>query len=178
MRRIGNREISAEDSPSNVEEGDIIKALDDLLLHLVDGCRAPCHPETELCCSPILFDKIELAMILGVEIAQMTARLNQLLKLGLLRHEVRLREKNAPAAAVIVLRGAAKTRALGKKVSSLGPQTTLPNNDLHALEPAGHGGVVFREIKRLMLAVWEFAAAHAWAIRVVCPPFLRSCKRG
>jgi hypothetical protein len=43
-----------------------------------------------------------------------------------------------------------KTWALGKKIDiSLRPQTALMNNDLYALEPARHGGIVFWEIKGL-----------------------------
>ena len=70
-----------------------------------------------------------------------------------------------------------ETWVLGKKVSLGGPQTTLLNDDLHAFEPARHGGVVLREIKQLGLAIWECAAAHAWTIRLVHPPFSRPCER-
>ena len=166
-----------QDSPPNVKKGDIIQALDDLPLHLVDCRRAPCHTETELCRPPILLDKVELAVIFRVEITQVPAILNQLLKLGLLRNEVGLQKKDAPATTVSAARGAMKPWALGEKISSLGPQTTLLDNNLHALKPAGHGGVVFSEIERLRFAVWECAAAHAWTIRVDCPPFLRCCER-
>jgi hypothetical protein len=141
-----------EDSPPNVKEGNVIEALDDYPLHLIDCGRAPCHTETELCRPPVLFDEIEFTVIFGIEITQMTMRLDQLLKLGLLRDEVGLQKKNALTTAVSAAGGATKTRALGEKVS-LGPQTALPNNDLHALEPAGHGGVVFREIKWLVFTV-------------------------
>jgi hypothetical protein len=142
----GNQNKNAEDSPTNVKEGNVIEALDDLLLHLIDCCCTPCHTETELRCPPVLLDEVELTVVFGVEIAQMAARLDQLLKLGLLRDEIWLQKENTPATAVNAVRGAARS-TLGKKVSSLRPQTTLPNNDLHALEPAGHGGMVFREIE-------------------------------
>jgi hypothetical protein len=42
-----------------------------------------------------------------------------------------------------------KAQALSEKVPLVGPQTTLPNDCLHALEPARHGGVVFKEVKHL-----------------------------
>lgn len=170
------RKKNMKDSPPNVKEGNIIKALDDFPLHLIDGCRTPCYTKTKLRCSPILFDEVEFAVIFWVEVAQMAARLDQLLKLGLLRDKFSLRKKDVPATAVSAVRQATKTWALRKKVS-LGPQTTLPNDDLHSLEPSRHGGVVFRKIKRLRLAIWEFAVAHAWTVRVVRPPFLRCCKR-
>jgi hypothetical protein len=160
-----------------VKEGDVIKGLDDLPLHLIDCRCAPCHTETELCSPPILLDEIEFAVIFRVKVTQMATRLDQLLKLGLLRHEIGLGKENAPATAISAARGATKPRALSEKVSLLGPQTVLPNDDLHALEPAGHGGVVFREIKYMRLTIWECAAAHAWTIRDVCPPFLRPCER-
>jgi hypothetical protein len=97
--------------------------------------------------TPILFDEIKFAMVFRVKIAEVPARLNQLLKLGLFRDKIRLHEKNASATAVRVARGATtrKTLALGKDIPgflALGPQTTLPNNGLHALEPATHGVLV------------------------------------
>ena len=171
------RKKNMKDSPPNVKEGNIIEALNDFPLHLVDRCRAPCYTETELRCPPILFDEVEFAVIFWVEVAQMATRLDQLLQLGLLRDKISLRKKDAPATAVSAVRQALKTWALGKKVSLLGPQTMLPNDNLHSFEPSGHGGVVFRKIKELRLAIWEFAIAHAWTIRVVRPPFLQCCKR-
>src|SRR6266852_2653715 len=77
----------------------------------------------------------------------MSTRLDQSFKLGLLRGKIWLHKKDATAAAIHMARGATETRALGKKVQvTLGPQLMLPNDDLHALEPAEHGGVVFGEI--------------------------------
>ena len=76
-----------QDSPSNVKEGDVIQALDDLPLHLADCRRTPCYMEMELRHPPILLNEVELTVILGVEITQVPVRLDQLLKLGLLRHE-------------------------------------------------------------------------------------------
>ena len=73
-----------------MKEGDIIEALDDFPLHLVDCRCAPCYTETELGSTPILFNEIEFTMVLGIKIAEMPAILDQLLKLGLLRHEIGL----------------------------------------------------------------------------------------
>jgi hypothetical protein len=136
-----------------VKEGDIIEAFFDRPLHLINRCHAPCHTETELRRPPILFDKIKFAVIFWIKITEMPARLDQLLKLRLLRDEVGLQKKDTPATAVSAIRRATKTQALGGKGPSLRPQATLPDDDLHAFEPAGHGGVVFREIKGLRLAV-------------------------
>ena len=55
----------------NVKEGNIIKALDYLLLYLINCCRMPCHTETELHCPPILFNEIEFTVIFWIEITQM-----------------------------------------------------------------------------------------------------------
>ena len=46
----------------------------------------------------------------------MSVRVDQLLKLGLLRDEVGLQKKYALAAAVSAARGATKAQALGKKI--------------------------------------------------------------
>jgi len=71
-------------SPPNMKERDIIKALNNIPLHLVNHCCMLCHTEMQLGHSPVLLDKVELAVILGVKIADVAVRLNQLLKLGLL----------------------------------------------------------------------------------------------
>jgi len=90
MMRNTVQESRPNYSPPNVKEGDIIKALDDLPLHLINCCRMPCHSETELYCPPILFNEIHLTVVFQVEITQMAMGFNQLFKLGLLRPEVRL----------------------------------------------------------------------------------------
>ena len=174
MRKVEDTGNRIEDLLLNVKEGDIIEGLDDLPLHLINCCHMPCHMETELCSPPILLNEIELTMIFWVKVTQMAMRFDQLLKLGLLRNKIRLGKEDMPATAISVARGAMKPWALSEEVSLwvLGPQTTLANNDLHALEPAGHGGVVFREIKYMWLAVWECVTAHVWTIREVHPPFL------
>ncbi len=78
----------------------------------------------------------------------MAIRLDQLLKLGFLRNKIRLKEKDVLIAAVSMARRAMKAQALGKKISTFfRPQAALPNDDFHALEPAGHGRVVLMEIK-------------------------------
>ena len=93
----------------DLREGDIIQALDDLSLHLVDFCRVSCHMETELCHTSVLLNKVELAMVFQVKVAKMTMRFDQLLKLGLLRDEIKLQKQDVSAAAVSTARGAAKT---------------------------------------------------------------------
>ncbi len=90
MRQIRNKNKNAYDSPLNVKDRDIIQTLDDFLLHLVNCLHMPCFAEMELCCSLVLFDKIQLTMIFWIEIAKMAMQLDQLLKLGLLRHEIGL----------------------------------------------------------------------------------------
>lgn len=161
-----------------MKKENVIKAFDDITLHLLDCRHTPCHTETELCGAPILLNEVQFTVVFGVKITQMPVRLDQLLKLRFLRNEIGLQKKDVSATAVRAFRGAAKTWALGKKVQvPLGPQTALPNDNLHALKPTGHRGVVFREIKVLWLAVWEGATVHVWTIRVVRPPFLRPCER-
>jgi hypothetical protein len=69
------------DSPSNLEEGDIIEALGDCPHHFIDCRCAPCHAESKLCSTPVLFDKVEFTVVLRVKIAYMPTGLDQLLKL-------------------------------------------------------------------------------------------------
>ena len=58
-----------EDSLLNLKEGNIIKAVDELLLHLIHCCRMPYHTESELCCPPVLLNEIELTVIFRVKFA-------------------------------------------------------------------------------------------------------------
>ena len=60
---------NAKDSLPNLKEGNIIKAVDDLLLHLIHCCHAPYHTELELCCPPVLLNEIELTVIFRVKFA-------------------------------------------------------------------------------------------------------------
>lgn len=99
-----------------MKKENVIKALNEHYLHLINCCHAPCQMETELCCPTILFNEIELMLIFEIEITQMTMRLDQLLKLGMLKDEIRLQKKNVPTIAVSTAREAMKTRALGEKV--------------------------------------------------------------
>ena len=96
-----------------MKKGDVIETLDDLPLHYVNRCCAPCHMETELYCPPVLLNKIKFTMIFGVEIAQMSMGLDKLLKLRHLSDEIGLQKKDAPATAVSATRRAMKARALG-----------------------------------------------------------------
>jgi hypothetical protein len=52
----------------NVKERDVIKALDNLPLYLIDCCCATCHMEMELGHTLILFNEVELAVIFGIKI--------------------------------------------------------------------------------------------------------------
>jgi hypothetical protein len=133
---------------------DIIKALDDLLFHFLNCCHMPYLMEIKLCSAPILLNKVKFTMIFWIKVAQMATLLNQLLKLGLLKHEIRLQKQKASVTAVSVTREALKILALGEKINiSLGPQTILLNDDLHALEPARHRGIIFRKIEWLRFAI-------------------------
>jgi hypothetical protein len=43
MRKIlAEKNVNLEDSPSNVTEGDVIEALDDILFHLIEHCCMQC----------------------------------------------------------------------------------------------------------------------------------------
>ena len=54
-----------------------------------------------------------------------------------------------------------KTWTLHKKIFLGRPQTTFLNDGLHALELAGHEGMVFKEIEQMRLAIWKHAIVHA-----------------
>jgi hypothetical protein len=76
MRQKGIRKKNVEHSLLNVKEGDVIKALDDLPLHLLNCCHTPCHMEMELHCAPILLDEVKFTMIFWIKVTQMAMQLN------------------------------------------------------------------------------------------------------
>ena len=71
MRNMKN--IRNSDVPLNLFKGDIIKTLQHLLFHLLEGLHMASSTELKLCCTPVLLDEIQLAMILGVIVTYMTA---------------------------------------------------------------------------------------------------------
>ena len=97
-------------------------------------------------CTPILLNEIELAMILRVKIAKVATRLDKFLELGLLSDEIGLEEKEPPTAAVHTAGGAFEVQTLSRQ-PRFRPQPAFTNDFRHALEPLGHGRVLFGEIK-------------------------------
>jgi len=70
-----------------------------------------------------------------------------------LRGEIWLSEKEVAATTVGRLRPRLALEVWALRNQSLfWPQSAFPNNPLHALKPAGHGGVVIWEVKILKLA--------------------------
>ena len=103
---------------------------------------------SSLGCTPVLLNKVELAVILWVKVAQMAAPLDELLELWSLVCEIGLRKEDTPTAAVHAARGALEIVALSRQ-ARFRPQPPFDKNSLHALEPAGHGRVIVWKIKGL-----------------------------
>jgi hypothetical protein len=68
-----------KDSPSNLKEGDCIKGLLYKLLHCHSCGQPGCCAVSKLSCAPILLDKVQLAVILRVEVTQVATLLNKFL---------------------------------------------------------------------------------------------------
>ena len=134
---------------SDLKKGNSIKGVLDGSLHFADHLRSRGLAVSSFCSTPILFYEVNLTMILRIEVAQMSARLDQLLELRTLRHEIGLEVEDPPSAAIHTAGGALEVWALSWK-PYLWPQPALANYLLHALEPTGHGRVVVREIKELV----------------------------
>jgi hypothetical protein len=86
-------------APSNLFKGDIIKTCQHFLFHLIKGPCTASNAELKLCSTPVLLNEVQLAMVLGIEVAQVTTRFDILLEKGLLRHEVGLSVKDMATAA-------------------------------------------------------------------------------
>src|ERR1700679_265808 len=82
--RNGTRcEDKKNESPSDLKQGNVVQAGYNMFCHLLNGCRTFHGTEPKFCCAPVLFNKVQLAMILGVKVAEMSARLDEFLKLRL-----------------------------------------------------------------------------------------------
>ena len=65
-----------KNSPPNLKKGNIVKALLDVVLHCFKRLCSWYHTVLGLRGTPILLDKIELAVILRINIAQVAAALD------------------------------------------------------------------------------------------------------
>jgi hypothetical protein len=161
-------------APLNLFKGDVIETLQHFLLHLTKGPCTARNTVPKLCCTPVLLNKVEFAMILRIEVAQMTMRLDILLEQGLLRYEIELCVKNMPTAAsgLSLTCGTLGARAFDRE-ASLGPKSALADDLFHALEPPWIRGVIIWKIKRLPHSRQGIdAIAHAWPLWVVHPEAL------
>jgi hypothetical protein len=68
-------------SPSDLKQGNVIQAGYNIFFHLIHSCPARHGTKTIFCRAPVLLNKIEFAMILRVEVADMATQLDELLKL-------------------------------------------------------------------------------------------------
>ena len=116
------------------------------MFHFFDCPRVPGHLKSKLCSSPVLLNKIKLAMIFRVKITKVTAALDMLLQKRLLILEIGLHKKKPPTAAVSSSRRATEICTLCEQAICR-PQAAFANDCLHALEPSRHGGVLQREVK-------------------------------
>lgn len=64
-----------------MKDGDTVKAVPDSGLHLASRLRSGEPAVMSLRCAPVLLDEVELAVVLGVEVADMAAPLDQLFEL-------------------------------------------------------------------------------------------------
>ena len=78
--------------PRDGKQWDIVEALDNFPFHLFDVGRARKCTVAQFSSPPVLLDEIELAMIFGIEIAEVTASLDILLQGRFLGEEIRLVE--------------------------------------------------------------------------------------
>ena len=81
MKRMKNEQKENENGPLNVKKGDIVKAFLDSALHFLNCLGSGKDAVLSLCCTPVLLNEIELAMVLGIKVAQVTMLLDKLLEL-------------------------------------------------------------------------------------------------
>ena len=72
-------EKEKEYTPSDLKKGHVVKAFLDSPLHPINcGCSG-CCTVLKLCCTLVLFNKIQLTMIFGIKVAKVATQLNALL---------------------------------------------------------------------------------------------------
>lgn len=89
----------------DLKQGHIIKACNDLPLHLLNCLCTPCHLKSKFHTPPVLLNEIQLIVILGVEVTKVTASLDELLQEFLIQ-KVGLCKEKLLAAAISLTRKA------------------------------------------------------------------------
>src|SRR6266849_2517274 len=134
------------DAPSNLIKGDVIKTCQHFLLHLVKGLCMASDMEPKLRCTPILLNKVQFTVVLGIIITQVTTRFDIFLELRFLQYEVGVCVKDVTAAASGLSLRMLGGSALDRK-PPLRPKAMLADNLFHSLEPSWMMGVVIWKIK-------------------------------
>ena len=104
-------------SALDLKQWNVIQACSDKLFQLINGYRTLYEMESKFCHASVLLDKIEFAVILWVEIAEVIAGLDEFLKLRLVTDKVALWKKKLPTAAINMFR-AVKIWTLSNKALS------------------------------------------------------------
>jgi len=158
--------------PSNLFKGDVIEASQHFFFHLIEDPRMASDTELKLCCTLVLLNEVQLAMVFGIVITQMSTRFNVFLEHWLLQFEIRLGVKDVTTAATgrsLRMLGAS---ALDRK-APLRPKSALTDNLLHTLEPPRIIGMVIWKVKRLWSTRQGIdTIVHAWPLWVMCPETL------
>lgn len=163
MRIAVNKPIQRERErdqyiPNDLNVWNIIQACEHIGLHSLDIGGERRGSVTELSCSPILLNEIELAVIFGVEITEVTTVLDELGELRFLSNEIGLIEYDSAAAAAGtgtgILALESSFDAVWILLCILAPflpahcrqfiliKTSLLQDTLHPFEPARHCWVV------------------------------------
>jgi len=132
--------------PSNLFKGDVVEAPQHFFFHLIEGPCMASDTESKLCCTPVLLDEVQLAMVFGIVITQMSTRFNVFLEHWLLQFEIGLGVKDVTTAATGLSLRTLGASTLNRK-APLGPKSALTDNLLHTLEPPQIIGVVIWKVK-------------------------------
>lgn len=61
------------DSPENLERANIVETTEHDVFHLADGIASSGHAIAQFGCPPVLLDEIQLTVIFGVKVTEVTA---------------------------------------------------------------------------------------------------------
>ena len=170
-KRISYKTIKKKNWPPDLRKRDAVKALPHSCLHLTHCLHSGGQAVLGFGHAPVLLNEIELAMIFQIKVTNVAMWCNKFLKLGFLSDKIGLQKKDVPAATVHTVRGALELWSLSRQ-SHFWPQPAFTNKLFHALEPTGHGRMVFWKVKCLWCSVVHCTVVHACSTVLMCPSLL------
>jgi hypothetical protein len=167
------KEIAPPNSPANLIQWNIIQTSENIPLHFSFVLGARERSVSPFPSTPILLDCVALAVKFGIELANVTTALYQLLKSRLLIHKIRLTKEQSATATVCHALCTFETFAFSFKPTAW-PQTSFSYNLLHSFKVSRIVRMIVIVIKVLDSATGKNCWTHFDAILIMGPSLMWS----